>query len=145
MNLLSYEHTKDAVTNNNNQDGYISLIEKRAGSRRNLFSWLSIIEYRFIPIPLNIQANINYTHTYSPVYNFDELSKAKLNGIRFMVQATTFYKRGFNGKVQWLLDRQNYKRVPIQNKITNNNLLGMLSWQNAKFYASVNARYNKYK
>lgn len=145
MNLISYENSKDSPIDSSYQYEYISLSEKRNGRTRNQFSYLSTIEYRFIPIPLNIQANLNYTYTYLPIYNFDVLYKSKLNGLNVLLKATTYYKKGFNGTIQWAIDKQTYRGLPMKNKRVSHKLFGELTWHNDKLYTNINARFDRSK
>lgn len=144
MNSITYENSKDNSTNNNLQEGYISITERRNGDRQNTVSLMSSMEYKFLTLPLNLKTNFIYNYSYSPQFNFDELYKTKLNMIGFLFQATTFYKKGFNGKAQWSVNKSAYRGLPVNNKTVDYKLSGTISWQNAKFYAAVNTIYNRY-
>lgn len=144
INMASYEEMKDPIVNSYCQEGYISRIEKKQGSREKLFTLMSSAEYKFLNFPLNVRYNVNYNHSYTPMYYSGTLYNAASNSLMLMLQLVTFYKKGFNGNLKWQISNHAYTGVPISNRLTTNNLTGQLAWQNDKIYAGIDARLSTY-
>lgn len=144
MNMVSFETSRHDVAENNRQETYTSLVEKRLSPARSQLSWLSQVEYRFISLPLNVKATINYVHARVPVFHDDALYRAQSGTMALMLQLSTYFKKGLNGDLRWMIDRNVYHGTPIRNRMTNQDLRGKLMWKAARFYAHVEARYHRY-
>ncbi|MCD8310347.1 MAG: carboxypeptidase-like regulatory domain-containing protein, partial [Prevotellaceae bacterium] len=144
LNMVSYEDVKYPIVNGYSQVGYVSEIEKRQGSRQKLLTLLSSAEYKFVGIPLNARYNVSYNYSCSPMYYDATRYDMHAGTLALMLQLVTFYKRGFNGDLQWQLSRQGYKGLPVTNRLATNDLKGLLSWQNEKLYACIEARLSTY-
>lgn len=144
INMVSYEEVKDPIANSYYQEGYVSKIEKRPGSRERLFTLLSSAEYKILGFPLNVRYSVNYSHSYTPMYYSGTLYNSVSNSLLLMLQLVTFCKKGFNGNLKWQLSYQAYTGVPVSNRLTTNNLTGQLTWQNEKVYAGIDARLGTY-
>lgn len=144
INMVSYEEVKDPIANSYYQEGYVSKIEKRPGSRERLFTLLSSAEYKILGFPLNVRYSVNYSHSYTPMYYSGTLYNSVSNSLLLMLQLVTFCKKGFNGNLKWQLSNQAYTGVPVSNRLTTNNLTGQLTWQNEKVYAGIDARLGTY-
>ena len=144
INMASYEEVKDPVVSSYYQEGYVSRIEKRVGSRERLFTLMSAGEYKFLNFPLNVRYSANYSHSYTPLYYSGTPYNAASDNLLLMLQLVTFYKKGFNGNLKWQMSNHAYTGVPVSSRLTTNNLTGQLTWQNDRMYASINARLSTY-
>lgn len=145
FNMLSFDDVKNGLTNNNSLFGLTNLTESRIGPDRKNLTARSFIQYRFLNVPLNVNASVNYTYAYMPVYNFNELFKAKSDNVTLMLQMTTRYKKGLNGQLQWTMSSSAFRGMPVNNSMHTHDVEGLVSWQNDKLYAGVNARANFYR
>lgn len=144
MNMASYEEVEDPIVNNYCQEGYVSRTEKRQGSRGRSFALMSSVEYKFLGFPLNARCNVNYNHSYTPMYYDGTPYDAASNSLMLMLQLVTFCKKGFNGDLKWQISNHAHTGVPASNRLTTNDLTGQLSWQDGKVYAGVDARLSTY-
>ena len=145
FNMLSFDDVKNGLTSNNSLFELTNLTESRIGPDRKNLTARAFIQYRVLKVPLNVNASVNYTYAYMPVYNFNELFKAKSDNVTLMLQMTTRYKKGLNGQLQWTMSSSAFRGMPVNNSMHTHDVEGLVSWQNDKLYAGVNARANFYR
>lgn len=144
INIASFSSMKDGLVDNHSLWELTNLSEKRILSGTKTFSWLSTFEYKFLGLPLNARLSLNYNHHYMPVFNDDELYKSRLNRLGGQFRLATFYKKGFNGKLQADVNRSNYHGLPVKNELWTHTLMGSIAWNNSRLYASGDVRFRRY-
>lgn len=145
LNMISYEAQKDPVVTAYTQNGYLNQEEKRLGADCKQVTLMSSAEYKFLYLPLNFRCRFSLVHSALPMYYGQTLYDGKSDQLQLQLQLLTFYKKGFNGDLSWHYTTQVYKHVPMGNRLTTHDLSGLLSWQNDKLFASVDARLSTYR
>ncbi len=140
LNTLSYEFINNPICNNNIQEGVLNITEKKIGAKETSLSFMSSVEYKFVDLPLNIRYNVNYNQTHSPMLNAGTLYNTTSNNVQMMLQLRTFFKKGFNCKMEWSALNMKYSGTPTENKYMTNDILALVSWQNKDIYADFNAK-----
>mgnify|MGYP002517411873 FL=1 len=144
ISMASYESRKSPIAYNYRQEGYVNIIEKKVGDHENRFSVMSSAEYKLIGIPVNIRSQVQCDLARAPFFYDDACYRTASHGLLLSLQMTSYYKRGFNGKLRWDLSRRSHTGTPTPFRLTTNNLSGQLTWHNKKFYASADARLATY-
>ena len=144
MTMASYENAGDAIADAYTLEGYVNKTEKRPCSGSERLTLTSMAEYKFLFMPLNARCQLGYVHADNPIYYGETLYAATSDNLSLRLQLVTFHKRGFNGDLSWTLSTQSYEGVPMANRLTTNELSGLLSWQDGKLYAAIDARLNTY-
>lgn len=140
INMVSFENTEDPTVYDYHQEGYVSVMGKRLGDHENRFTLMSSAEYKLIGIPVNLRSHVQYDHARTPFFSDGARYRSTSQGLLLSLQAASFHKKGFNGKIKWDLSRRSYTGTPTPNHLTTHNLTGQLTWQNQRLYASVDAR-----
>lgn len=143
-NTLSYSETQDNLVSDTWQDGYVSVTEKKVspGTSKN-FALMSAAIYRFI-FPLTASATANYIHSDTPAYTYGIEYKSKSDIFTYTAKLETSRKQGFNGSLGWVGVLTKYGSSLADYKMNTGALSGNVSWQNDKWYASVNGKYDNY-
>ena len=145
LNMISCEARKDPVITAFTQSGYLIQEEKRLGPDSKQVTLMSSAEYKFLYLPLNFRCRFSLVHSALPMYYGQTLYDGKSDQLQLQLQLLTFYKKGFNGDLSWHYATQVYKHVPMGNRLTTHDLSGLLTWQNDKLFASVDARLSTYR
>lgn len=142
MTTASFSSTADGQTDSNDLNSHIVVSERVDGKTERQLSLTSMTEYKLVNIPLNIRANVGYTLSHRPVYNFGTLYDTKSGAVMTMLQFVTFYKSGFNGDVKWQMARNTLRDQPAETSMTTNDISALLSWHGGRVYASVTSQLN---
>lgn len=144
ISMASYENVEKPTVYNYHQEGYVNIIEKKVGDRENRGMLMSSAEYKLIGIPVNIRSQVQYDYSRTPFFYDNTRYRAASHGLLLSLQAASYYKRGFNGKLRWDLSRRSHTGTPTPFHLTTNNLTGQLTWHDKKLYASLEARLATY-
>ena len=144
ISMASYENTTSPTVYDYHQEGYVSVLKKRLGDHKYKLTLMSSAEYKLVNLPVNIRAQAQYDHSRTPFISDGTHYRAASQGLLLSLQATSYYKKGFNGKIRWDLSRHSHTGTPASNHLTTHNLTGQLTWQNRRLYASVDARLSTY-
>lgn len=144
ISMASYENVEKPTVYNYHQEGYVNIIEKKIGDRENRVMLMSSAEYKLIGIPVNIRSQVQYDYSRTPFFYDNTRYRSASHGLLLSLQAASYYKRGFNGKLRWDLSRRSHTGTPTPFHLTTNNLTGQLTWHDKKLYASLEARLATY-
>ena len=145
INMASFESVKNPTAYNYRQEGYVNIIEKKVGDHKSQLTLMSSAEYKLIGIPVNLRSQVQYDHSRAPFFYDDTCYRTASHGLLLSLQAASYYKRGFNGKLRWDLSRRSHTGTPTPFHLTTNNLTGQLTWHDKKLYASIDARLSTYR
>ncbi len=145
INMASFESMKSPTAYDYRQEGYVNIIEKKVGDHKKQFTLMSLAEYKLIGIPVNLRGQVQYDHSRAPFFYDGTCYRTASHGLLLSLQATSYYKQGFNGKLRWDLSRRSHTGTPAPFHLTTNDLTGQLTWHDKKLYASVEARLATYR
>ena len=139
ISLASLELYDKSVSNDLQIFGLNRISTKRVMDGAKTFSWINTAEYRVLGFPLNIRLSDQYIASRIPSMYDGIAFPTLLQNLNTELVLSTFFKKGFNGKLSAEYGLSTIQEAPSESQMTRVAYSGEVSWHNDRWSLSAGA------